>query len=228
MKYRPVTHVIFDMDGLLLNTEELYYIAFQNICTPYGKIYDYEMKSKIMGKKLEFCAEYIIKNLKLPITVEEFKRKMDEQFYDLFSQAQVLPGAKKLVNHLKKHNVPIALCTGSSFNAYKVKSSSYCDFFSHFSPKVFCGSDDEVKLGKPNPDAYEVTRTRFSPNIPVSESCLVFEDSPNGVQSAISANMQCVMVPDPRLKRELCKGATLVIDSLDDFKPEEFGLPAYD
>jgi len=228
MKYKTVTHVIFDMDGLLLNTEELYYIAFQNICTPYGKIYDYEMKSKIMGKKLEYCADYIIKHLKLPITVDDFKMKMDEQFYDIFSQSKLMPGAKKLVTHLKKHNIPVALCTGSSAKAFKVKTSQYDDFFSNFSPKVFCGSDDEVKLGKPNPDAYEVTRKRFVSNVPMSENCLVFEDSPNGVLSAINANMQCVMVPDPRLKKELCTNATKVIQSLDEFKPEEFGLPAYD
>ena len=56
---------------------------------------------------------------------------------------------------------------------------------------------------------------------------MVFEDAPNGVQAAISAGMQVVMVPDPIVPEEKRKLATKVIDSLLDFKPEEFGLPKF-
>ncbi len=55
--------------------------------------------------------------------------------------------------------------------------------------------------------------------------CLVFEDAPNGVQAAVSAGMQVVMVPDAIIPEEKRKLATKVIPSLLDFKPEEFGLP---
>lgn len=57
--------------------------------------------------------------------------------------------------------------------------------------------------------------------------CLVFEDAPNGVTGARAANMQAVMVPDPHLPAERTKHATQVIQSLLDFKPEDFGLPAF-
>ena len=227
MKFPAVTHVIFDLDGLLLNTEELYYIAFQNICTPYGKVYSYELKSQIMGKKLDCCAEKIIKELDLPITVKQFKSKLDNQIDILFSQSKVLPGVKKLINHLVNHKVPIGLCTSSTEKAYLVKTAQHEDLFSLFKPKVFCGSDKEIKNGKPHSDAYEITRRRFRPNIPQADKCLVFEDSVNGVMSAMSAKMQCVMVPDPRLEAEYLKKATCVISSLEDFVPEDFGLPPY-
>lgn len=88
-------------------------------------------------------------------------------------------------------------------------------------------TDPEVKNGKPAPDIYLVAASRFNP--PASpENCLVFEDAPNGAIGSIKANMQVVVVKDPNIPKEWYpKETTLILKSLEDFNPGDFGLPPY-
>lgn len=58
--------------------------------------------------------------------------------------------------------------------------------------------------------------------------CIVFEDAPNGVKGAKEAGMIGVLVPDPTIPKHLTSHADLVLNSLGDFKPEEFGLPKFE
>jgi len=107
-----------------------------------------------------------------------------------------------------------------------LKTQNHKDLFSNFDFILTCGSDPEVKIGKPAPDAFLVAKSRFK-KVPDVKQCLVFEDAPNGVEAAIAAGMQVVMVPDPRIPENLRKNATLVLNSLDDFDPALFGLPPF-
>ncbi|XP_062712001.1 probable pseudouridine-5'-phosphatase isoform X1 [Aedes albopictus] len=224
--FRKVTHCIFDMDGLLLDTEKLYTEVTQSIADPYGKIYTWEIKQSIMGLQREAAAVAIIEALGLPMTPEEYIVVSTEKINQLMGNCKMMPGAERLVRHLHENNIPIALATSSGTDSVEVKTKNHQELFNLFHHKVMGSSDAEVKEGKPAPDIFLVAASRF-PDKPSPDQCLVFEDAPNGVTAGVSAGMQVVMVPDPNVKEDQRKHATLVLDTLEDFKPELFGLPAF-
>lgn len=224
--FAKVTHCIFDMDGLLLDTERLYTEVTQSIADPYGKTFTWEIKQSVMGLQRDPAAAAIVRALDLPMTPEEYVRVSTEKINQLMANAQLMPGAERLVRHLHQNNIPIALATSSGADSVEVKTRNHQELFGLFNHKVMGSSDAEVKEGKPAPDIFLVAAKRF-PDSPSPSQCLVFEDAPNGVTAGISAGMQVVMVPDPHISEEQRKHATVVLESLEDFKPELFGLPAF-
>ena len=90
-----------------------------------------------------------------------------------FNETHSLLGAEKLINHLKKHNVPIAVATSSAMPIFEIKTKNHKNLFSQFSHIVTGGSDSEVKQGKPAPDIFLVCASRF-PEKPSPSEVIIF------------------------------------------------------
>ncbi|KAJ8310232.1 hypothetical protein KUTeg_012097 [Tegillarca granosa] len=109
----------------------------------------------------------------------------------------------------------------------ELKTTNHKDLFAFFHHLVYIGCDPEVKHGKPSPDGFLIAAQRF-PDNPDPKKVLVFEDAPNGVEAARAAGMQCVWVPSiPLDVNKHSDKATQILTSLEEFKPEDFGLPPY-
>lgn len=224
----PVTHVIFDCDGLLVNSEYFYHEALKKVCSKYGKEFTFEIKCEMMGTKPIEGAILCLNRLELTgqIEPEKFVAEYEEVMKENCSKITFMPGAKELIQYLDEHNVPMAIATGSSKAGFERKTGHLGDILRKpFKHHVFAGSDPEVKLGKPHPDVFQVAANRFEDKPISAKNCLVFEDAINGVKAAQAAGMQVVFVPDKWTNPALIdKKPTLTLKSLTEFDPKMFGL----
>ncbi|KAK6739033.1 hypothetical protein RB195_020861 [Necator americanus] len=230
-KTTPVTHVIFDVDGTLLDTESCYELATQAMLAKFGRKFTSDMKANMMGRGGADANAWLIREVGISdqITTEEFGVQKDAMLSEMFPKCNAFPGAERLVRHFAKKQVPMAICSGSSLRKFQQKSVKHRSWLDLIPTKVFCGDEGEVKRGKPFPDGFLVTMQKF-PVLPTDPShVLVFEDSPNGARAAVAAGMQCVMVPDPVFREQSrALNVSKILSTLEEFKPEEFGLPPYD
>jgi pseudouridine 5'-phosphatase len=216
---KPFSHVIFDLDGVLLDTEPLYTEATRRIVEPYGKVFDWSLKGEMMGRSSLESARLLIAALGLPFSPEEYLARRKPLLKELFPTAGEIPGAEALVRGLHGHGVPMALATSSerSLCALKIERHGWFSLFQ----AVVCGDDPNVERLKPAPDIFLVAARALGA---APELCLVFEDSLAGVEAARAANMQVIALPDPHMDRSRYEHADLVIGSYDELSLRDLVL----
>ncbi|KAI5118887.1 hypothetical protein M0805_003562 [Coniferiporia weirii] len=245
---RPkIEYVVFDMDGLLIDTERIYTDVTNNILAAYGKEMTWAIKAGLMGKPERQAAEHLLSFFPgISLTIEEYLRARDAQQDILWPHVRPLPGAARLVRHLHAHGVPIVLATGSRREKFELKTVNLQEIFGLFGKNIVCGNDGwfEKSRGKPFPDIFLVAaKQMLGKEVGMGEvheasaeereeraKGLVFEDALPGVEAGKGAGMNVVWVPDANLL-EVGPSAVYTADetlrSLEDFDPEAWGLPPF-
>jgi len=218
-----ISCLIYDMDGLLLDTEGIYTEVTQQIVGEYGKVFDWSVKEKIIGRRSIQAAEIIVESLDLPISPQDYLDSRKDVLLEKFKDTKALPGAKEMTTHFSKLGIPQALATSSSSPMFEAKFKKHKKWFSQFA-QIVRGDDPELKEGKPAPDIFLLAANRVGVD---PAECLVFEDAPTGTEAALAAGMSVVVVPDPNMDHCLYKNASQIISSLKDFDPEYWGLPKF-
>jgi pseudouridine-5'-monophosphatase len=216
---RPARYVIFDLDGVLLDTEPLYTRATQQVVSPFGKVFDWSVKGDIIGRDALDGARHAVRVLNLPISPEEYLSRREPILRELFREAEEYPGARQFVEELARRGVPMAIATSSEHELCHIKIARH-PWFSVFSA-VVCGDDRRIESLKPAPDIFLVAATELRA---APEDCVVFEDSPAGVEAALRAGMLVVALPDPGMERSRYAAAHIVIRGFGDIRPEDLGL----
>ena len=207
--------VIFDCDGVLMDTIKMYARANSIII---GREYPDEFQVKVNGLAELVFAQRVIEGFGLDMTPEEFVRKRMEILHDLFPEAGLVPGVERIVRRLYEMKIPMAVATSSDREPHERKIMKHKEFFGMFRCQL-CGN--EVVHAKPAPEIFQKASAKLGNFRP--ENVLVFEDSVNGIKAAYDAGMSSVFLASPPGQdydgQFKSVGATpsLVVEKFDDF-----------
>lgn len=218
-----ITHIIYDNDGLLLDTEPFYTKAHEALALRYGKVFDWTVKSKMIGLRAEDSACVLINALQLPLTVADYLEKRKHLLEVMFPLAEPMPGAVRLSMHLHAAGISQAVATSSDRYYFDLKITNHREWYKIFQCVVL-GDDPEILDGKPAPDIFLLAAKRMHAD---PAHCLVVEDSPAGIQAALAAGMFAIAVPDPHMDDSAYSGAHQILRSLKDLDPARWGLRPY-
>lgn len=211
--------VLFDLDGVLLDTEDLYTQATQAIVGRYGKTYDWSLKQHLLGRDARIGAANLMERLQIPLTGEEYLALQRPLLEDLFARAPAMPGAEEFVRELATLGVAMAVATSTERKLYELKVSPHT-WFSLFRA-VICGDDPSVHARKPAPDIFLAAARELGAS---PEQCVVIEDSPAGVQAGLAAGMRVIAMPHPEVGTQACAGAHRIVAGWSEISASDLAL----
>lgn len=188
----PPGAVLFDLDGLLVDSEPLWTIAEERVAATLDGTFTPELKAQMIGKRLDLAVGVLLAGMGTQKAhhadpIEVSRQLMDEMTTLLRAGPPLQPGALELLDALRAADVPLALVS-SSFRQL-VDAALLHVGRERFRVTV---AGDEVTHGKPHPEPYATAAQRLGV---VTARCVVIEDAPAGVASAIAAGCACVFVP---------------------------------
>lgn len=182
---------IFDMDGLMFDSERLVCSIWQEMMDENGYKFNVDIFKNTIGLRQDKSKKFYTSLYGEDFDYDGFKIQSRQRFYKRIEKdgVPIKKGLFELLDFLKDNNIKMAVATSTSAKtALKViKKAGVYDYFDSF----VCG--DDVKNGKPHPEVFLTAAERIG--VP-PEECVAFEDSINGIKSAFAANMTTVMVPD--------------------------------
>ena len=220
ISFPAVCACIFDLDGLLINSEDIITYSVNRLLKKYGRpAITRNIRVQLMGVPDSTSSDLFHDWAKLPIPREQFDRELSEETYQQFTNCSPLPGAEKLLSNLSHarsssgHVIEMALASSTKTNTFQLKSSKpdVKKLLSCFvANRRILGDDPRVDKGKPAPDIYLVALQSLSATTNADpggkviqpDECLVFEDSLAGVEAGRRAGMRVVWVPHPDVAAE--------------------------
>ena len=182
--------VIFDLDGVLMDSEQLWNGAKEALVREAGGRWRDEAPTTMMGMSSPEWAAYLHDELGVPMDVDAINRDVVRRMEEGYRrELPLLPGATEAVRALAAR-WPLGLASSSNRELIDLVLE-LAGFADAFRATV---SSEEVARGKPAPDVYLETARRLGV---APESCVAIEDSSNGLRSAAAAGMAVIAVPNP-------------------------------
>lgn len=183
--------VIFDMDGLMLDTERIYHHTWRIAGAELGYPFSDELLHGTTGRTFSDCYRLLRQTLGEGFPLTEFQQLWPRHWRRYVEQHGILqkPGLAELLDLLEEYAIPKAVATSTTYDEalFTLRAGGIADRF-----RVIV-TGDQIKQGKPAPDIFleAARRLQVTP-----QRCLALEDSEAGVLAATAAGMVTIMVPD--------------------------------
>ena len=210
MQKNRLRAVVFDMDGLMFNTEDVYSEVGSQLLRRRGMEFTPELKRLMMGLRPQPAFETMIRHCGLDESWESLAAESNRLFVSaLDGLLRPMPGLLELLDALEQAKMRKAICTSSSRELVAACLRPF-DLQQRFQ---FILAAEDVTNGKPAPDVYLAAARRLG--VPPAEM-MVLEDSENGCRAAVAAGAFAVAVPGEHSRGQDFSTATMVADSLND------------
>ena len=204
--------VIFDMDGVLLDSEPFHYFIEGEIYKSLGIFIPEEIRVNFVGLGNKEMWTFIKNKYALKQSIEELTQLNDRERFSYMSQLTGLtpnPGVQNLLEELKKNNIKIALASSSPKEVIDILIGKI-NLLEYFDLMV---SGDAFKKGKPEPDIFIQTAKLLNED---AANCIVIEDSTNGIKAAKAAMMKCIAYKNKNTRGQDISLADLAIDDFSE------------
>ncbi len=202
--------VVFDLDGLMFNTEELYQEVGGEILRRRGKSFGPELLHAMMGRPPRISLQMMIDWHSLTDTVAQLAEETSEIFAGILdTHLALMPGVSELIASLEAAGIPKAIATSSG----RQFTTGVLGRFNLEPRFQFILTSEDIAQGKPHPEIYLLAARRFELS---PAEIMVLEDSHHGCQAAIAAGAFAVAVPAGHSRGHDFSGASLVVDTLAD------------
>jgi HAD superfamily hydrolase (TIGR01509 family) len=204
--------VIFDLDGVLADSEPWWNQIDAKLLAEHGVTYRGEYHHNVIGVSYRLAVEFYKNAFQISAPVEDLMRRRGEiATYFFANRVGLFPSAKTTLEQLRETKLSLAVATSSV-------SASACPFLDRTGIRSLFWvvvTGDEVQRGKPYPDIYLYAAEKLGIT---PEECLVIEDAVSGVAAAKAANMRVAAIPDRRFvdPREYEEEANYVLESLSE------------
>ena len=200
--------VIFDLDDLMIDSERFHFDGLKRLMKKYGKNAPEDWFASMIGLDNYECAEFVIRNAHLPLSVDVYLNQTLENLIELLPQmVKPNPGLLELIDMLTGSGIKLGVAS-NSFKKYVTLALESLGVIDSFACVI---TAEDVEQGKPAPDIYLLAAQCLEAD---PENCLALEDSPVGMIAALSAGMFCAVIPNQHIQGANFSDATYVFSSL--------------
>jgi len=216
----PLKAVLFDMDGVIVDTEPLHRKAYLKTFEQLRIVVSDELYNTFTGNSTQKVCEKIIKEFHLKTEwqrIAEIKRNHFKYLFDNDPDFDLLPGVLDLIQHYSENNMTLILASSAHINTINWVFEKF-DLEKYFSGKI---SGAALKESKPHPEIFVLAAEMSGEP---KETCMVIEDSTNGIIAANRAGIFCAAYKSEHSKMQDYSLANIVVSDFSELKTEKISI----